>query len=298
MYPYVFDIQKFSVHDGPGIRTVVFLKGCPMKCQWCANPESQLYTPEVIIHPDKCIGCGKCKEACDILKNSQSVKVGKPAGCKNCGDCVSVCCTGARSLIGKQMTPEELIREIDKDIIFYNQSGGGVTFSGGEAMMYPEFISEIAGYYKEKGISTAVETCGDVPWENFEKAIPYINLVLFDLKLMNSDQHLKYTGRPNDRIIDNLKKISNQVETIIRIPIIPTINDYEENIEGIGKFIESLEGRIKKVHILPYHNYGMSKYKGLGKDYLLKDLKATDNEHMEMIRESLCRYGADVIIGG
>ena len=115
------------------------------------------------------------------------------------------------------MTPEELIREIDKDIIFYNQSGGGVTFSGGEAMMYPEFISEIAGYYKEKGISTAVETCGDVPWENFEKVIPYINLVLFDLKLMNSDQHLKYTGRPNDRIIDNLKKISNQVETIIRI---------------------------------------------------------------------------------
>ena len=196
------------------------------------------------------------------------------------------------------MTLQELIKEIDKDIVFYNQSGGGVTFSGGEAMMYPELISDVAGHYKGMGISAAVETCGDVPWENFEKVLPYIDLVLFDLKMMDSKQHLKYTGRPNDRIIDNLRKTAKQVETIIRIPIIPTINDCEENIEGIGRFIESLEGRIKKVHILPYHNYGMSKYQGLGKDYLLKDLKAPDNEHMEMIRESLCRYGVDVIIGG
>ncbi len=298
MLPYVFDIQKFSVHDGPGIRTVVFLKGCPLRCQWCANPESQLCTPEVILHPEKCVGCGKCREVCGFLRNSKSADFEKPAGCTECGDCTSVCYAGARTLVGKQITPEEIIKEIDKDIVFYEQSGGGVTFSGGEAMLYPEFISEVAGHYKGKKVSAAVETCGDVPWENFEKVIPYIDLVLFDLKTMDSKQHLRYTGRPNERILDNLKKTAQQVETIVRIPIIPSINDCRENIENVGDFIESSKGKIKKVHILPYHNYGMSKYQGLGREYLLKELKAPDNEHMEMIREILCRYGADVTIGG
>lgn len=298
MLPYVFDIQKFSVHDGPGIRTVVFLKGCPMRCQWCANPESQICTPEVILHPEKCIGCGKCREVCEFLRNSKSADFEKPAGCTECGNCTYVCYAGARSLIGKQITPEEIIKEIDKDIVFYENSGGGVTFSGGEAMLYPEFISEVADHYKNTKVSAAVETCGDVPWENFGKVLPYIDLVLFDLKIMDSEQHLRYTGRPNDRILDNLKKTAKQVETIIRIPIIPTINDCRENIESVGDFIESSEGKIKKVHILPYHNYGMSKYQGLGREYLLKDLKAPDNERMEMIREMLLRYGVDVIIGG
>ncbi len=298
MLPYVFDIQKFSVHDGPGIRTVVFLKGCPLRCQWCANPESQLCTPEVILHPEKCIGCGRCREVCGLLRDSKSADFEKPAGCTECGDCTSVCYAGARTLVGKQITPEEIIKEIDKDIVFYEQSGGGITFSGGEAMLYPEFISEVAGHYKGKKVSAAVETCGDVPWENFEKVIPNIDLVLFDLKMMDSEQHLRYTGRPNERILDNLRKTAQQVETIVRIPIIPSVNDCRENIERTGDFIKSADGRIKKVHILPYHNYGMSKYQGLGREYLLRELKAPDNEQMEMISGILSRYGADVTIGG
>lgn len=298
MLPHVFDIQKFSVHDGPGIRTIIFLKGCPMKCQWCANPESQISVPEVMAHPEKCIGCGKCGEVCESPFDLYGVEIREKTNCSNCGACAEKCYAGARKLTGKIMTVDEVIKEADKDMIFYKQSGGGITFSGGEAMLYPEFVSEVAAHYKKQGVSTAVETCGDVPWENFKKVISVLDLVLFDLKIMDSVVHEKYTGRPNERILDNLRQTAKEIETIIRMPIIPTINDDVNNIEAVGRFIESLDGKVKKIHILPYHNYGMSKYKGLGREYLLKDLKAPDSDHMEKIKNRLSKYGVEVIIGG
>lgn len=296
--PYVFDIQKFSVHDGPGIRTIIFLKGCPMKCKWCANPESQSSGIEVMAHPDKCIGCKKCMEVCKNPFDLYGIEVREETNCINCGACAEVCYAGARKLTGKRMSVKEVITETDKDMIFYKQSGGGITFSGGEAMLYPEFVSEIAGYYKSLGISTAIETCGDVPWDNFEKVIPTLDLVLFDLKLMDSKLHEKYTGRPNERILDNLKHTAEKIETIVRMPIIPTINDCAENIEAVGNFLKLLNGKVKKIHILPYHNYGMSKYKSLGKRYQLEDLKAPDSAHMECIKNKLAKYELDVVIGG
>lgn len=297
-HPYVFDIQKFSVHDGPGIRTIIFLKGCPMKCQWCANPESQRSGPEVMAHPDKCIGCGKCSEVCESPFDLRGNQLREASNCKNCGACAKVCYAGARTLTGRKMTVQEVIAEADKDMIFYKQSGGGVTFSGGEAMLYPEFVSQVTAHYKEMGISTAVETCGDVPWGNFETVIPNLELVLFDLKLMDSRLHEKYTGRPNERILENLWRTAKQVETIVRMPIIPTINDDDENIKAVGTFLESLKGKVKKIHILPYHNYGMSKYQGLGREYTLKDLQAPDSTHMERIQNKLRKHGVEVVIGG
>lgn len=298
MLPYVFDIQKFSVHDGPGIRTIIFLKGCPMKCQWCANPESQLSVPEVMTHPEKCIGCGKCGEVCESPFDLYGTEIRENTNCRNCGACAEMCYSGARKLTGKIMTAEEVIKEADKDMIFYKQSGGGITFSGGEAMLYPDFVAEVTAHYKKNGISTAVETCGDVPWKNFEKVLPDLDLVLFDLKIMDPKQHEKYTGRTNERILCNLKQTAEQIETIVRMPIIPTINDDEENIEAVGEFLKSLDGKVKKIHILPYHNYGMSKYKGLGREYSLSDIKAPDSEHMEQIKAKLLKYGVEVVIGG
>ena len=296
--PNVFDIQKFSVHDGPGIRTIIFLKGCPMSCLWCANPESQSSETEVMAHPDKCIGCGKCAEVCGTPFDLRMPGSRSAVDCDGCGKCAEVCYSGARTLTGKKMTAEEVIREADKDMIFYRQSGGGITFSGGEAMLYPDFIAEICEHYKNENISTAVETCGDVPWENFEKVIPYLDLLLFDVKIMDPRKHEKYTGRPNERILDNLRKASEQIETIVRMPIVPTVNDDRENIEATGRFLKSLDGRVKKMHILPYHNYGLSKYHGLGRNYMLEEIKAPDQKKMEEIRSLLQSYGIEVTIGG
>lgn len=296
-----FDIQKFSIHDGPGIRTIVFFKGCPLRCEWCANPESQNFEPELLVYPDKCVGCGRCIEVCGsgcfTADGSGKMSFDRDK-CTKCGKCVEVCYAESRCMAGELMSIEEIKEEVDKDIPFYRNSGGGVTFSGGEPMCHPDIVAELAGYYKEeKGVSTAIETCGFVPWENYEETVKHLDLALFDLKCMNDEKHIKYTGGSNRQILENISRISEIVETTARIPIIPSVNDSAEDIEDFGRFIKEL-GTISTVHILPYHNYGMNKYNALGKHYSLKELEAPSDEHMENIKKQLEQYGFEVNIGG
>lgn len=296
----VFDIQRFSVHDGPGIRTIVFFKGCPLNCQWCANPESQRFVPELFFFPDKCIGCGKCTAVCRqrcIIKDGDRW-VFERENCIGCLACAEVCSSKARAGSGREMTCKEIIAEVDKDLVFYQMSGGGVTFSGGEALCFPETIARLARHYRDKGISTAAETCGHVPWENFEKVLPYMDLLLFDLKLMNRELHRTYTGDTNELILSNLKKVCALVDTIVRIPIIPAVNDSSQAIEEFGRFLADMKEDLISVNLLPYHNFGEAKYAALGRPYLLEDLKAPSEEQMERIKKQLEGYGLKVQIGG
>ena len=297
----IFDIQKFSVHDGPGIRTIVFVKGCPMHCKWCANPESQMFHPELMMYPDRCIGCGKCIEACEsgcfAAGEDGSVDFNR-SKCTACGKCTEECYAKARTISGEYMSLDEIKEEADKDIAFYRNSGGGITFSGGEAMWNPDLVAELAKYYKDQSISTAIETCGCAPWENFEQVAPYLDLVMYDLKIMDDEKHIEYTGMSNKEILSNLEKICRMVKTIIRIPIIPTVNDSKEDIDAFGEFVSTLKDYIDTIHILPYHNYGLGKYKALGKEYELEDIEAPSDEHMEEIKKQLEDYGFSVNIGG
>lgn len=296
----VFDIQKFSVHDGPGIRTIVFTKGCPLDCQWCANPESQKLEPELMYYPDKCIGCGRCIEKCpnSAIEEIDGMIQFDKRKCNNCGACVDTCYSNTRKMTGAMMSVEDIIKEADKDIPFYRNSGGGITFSGGEALLYPEFVKEIAKSYKDRGISVAVETCGCVPWHNFERIIDYLDLVMFDLKIMDNDKHEKYCGGPNTMILENLEKVSKVKETIVRVPIIPGINDSKEEIDTVGRYLKNVPGAGGRVHILAYHNFGVSKYNALGKSYLLNDIKAPEDEYMQEIKKHLESYDLVVQIGG
>ena len=304
----IFNIQKYCVHDGPGIRTVVFFQGCPMRCRWCANPESHEFEPELMIYPDKCIGCGRCRSVCGsgcFLTDENGEIRFERRKCISCGNCAEVCYAGSRCMSGKLMTLDEIKKNVDRDMVFYKNSGGGITFSGGEPMCFPDQIYELAEYYKKQGVTTAVETCGYVPFENFEKVLPYIDLVMYDLKIMDDEKHIKYTGGSNKQILENLRKISQKVRIVVRIPIIPGINDSDEDIDQFGKFITELNShitelnsRIDTIHILPYHNFGLNKYDALGKEYLLYDIKSPSHECMEDIKSRLELFGFKVITGG
>lgn len=295
----VFDIQKFCIHDGPGIRTNIFFKGCTLKCSWCANPESQSFEPELFVNKVKCIGCGNCVEAC--LNGTISEKDGQlifdRTECVNCGKCVEVCHSDARKLYGEEYTIEEMITEADKDRPFYETSGGGVTFSGGEPALWPDHVREIAKHFSEEGISTAIETCGYAPWENYEKFIDYIDLVMFDVKIWDPEKHKEYCGASNELVFENLKKISKNNNTVIRMPIVPGINDSEEEIRSIAEYIKSLD-TIETIHILAYHNMATGKYDGLGKTYALPDVEPPTDEHMQSIKTVIEEYGFIVKIGG
>ncbi len=297
----VFDIQKFSVHDGPGIRTIVFFKGCPLRCKWCSNPESQNFESELMIYPDKCVGCCRCAEVCEagcFIKGDKGGISYDRNKCINCGKCAEICYAEARRMSGKLMSIEEIKNEVDKDLVFYRNSGGGITFSGGEAMCFPETVRELAKYYKEvQGISTAIETCGCVAWESYEKVLPYMDLIMFDLKCIDDEKHIKYTGGSNKQILQNVRRIAKLADTVIRIPIIPTLNDSREDIDAFGKFIKELE-TVNVIHILPYHDLGLSKYAALGRNYMLKDIKTPSDEHMQNIKKQFERYGFEVNIGG
>ncbi|MDO4556372.1 MAG: glycyl-radical enzyme activating protein [Lachnospiraceae bacterium] len=297
----IFDVQKFSIHDGPGIRTIVFFKGCPMHCEWCANPESQVYCPELLVYPDKCISCGKCVEVCEsgcYISGEDGTVVFDRTNCTSCGKCAEKCYAKAHILSGEYMTVDEIKEEVDKDIVFYKNSGGGITFSGGEALCMPEVVAELAKYYQEQDVNTAIETCGFAPWESFEQVLPYLDLVMFDLKIMDDEKHIKYTGESNKQILENLRNVCALVNTVIRIPIIPTINNSKEDIDAFGEFVSTLKDHVHMIHILPYHSYGLGKYKALGREYTLSDIEAPSDEQMEEIKQQLEGYGFTVQIGG
>lgn len=249
----IFDISRNSFVDGPGIRTTVFFKGCNLKCKWCHNPESQAFQKQMLFYKNKCTGCGKCAEICpNNLKN-----------CDFCEKCTFYCPAGARNICGKEYTEDELLEEILKDKIFYETSGGGVTFSGGECMLRIDFLEEILKKCKSAGMHTAVDTAGNVPFEYFEKIMPYTDMFLYDIKAFSDDLHIEGTGVSNKRILENLKKLSAvfKGDIMIRIPVIPGYNDSADEMKKISDFVKTLN--VKETELMPYHKMGEHKYEAL-----------------------------------
>lgn len=262
----VFDIQKFSLHDGPGIRTTVFLKGCPLRCLWCHNPESWTARPELLYSPGKCTRCGKCAAVCP--NRAHSFEAGRHVFARNlclaCGKCADVCPTGALELCGQYRTIEDVLAAVLADRPFYQNSGGGMTLSGGEPMAQFAFTEALLRAASANGIHTALETCGVAPWQEFQKILPFTDLFLFDIKSLDAEKHLQFTGvplAPVRRTLDSLAAAG--VKIILRCPLIPGMNDSQPELAGIGELAENLPA-VSEVQVEPYHPLGQSKALRLG----------------------------------
>lgn len=277
----VFNIQRFSVNDGPGIRTTVFLKGCPLNCIWCHNPESQSILPQIMYREENCISCGKCVSVCKsnahIMDKEKHLFL--PKNCTNCMECAKVCFFAIEG-VGNKVSPTDTINEVLKDRQYYENSGGGITLSGGEPLMQPEFCLEVLKIAKKNKLHTCIETCGYSKWNNILKISDYCDLFLYDIKLTDTDIHKKYTGVNNELILENLKKLDSIGKKIVlRCPIIPSINDNEAHFAKIAQIANSLKN-VTAINILPYHSFGKVKYKKLGEEYLLDNLNNPDKEQV------------------
>lgn len=294
----IFDIARYSTHDGPGIRTTVFFKGCPLRCVWCHSPEGQSPAPQLVFRPDRCIHCFSCIEVCPhhaiALIDGSPMVLGDR--CEFSGECVRICQSGAREIAGKKITVGDLMQEIEKDTIFYDESSGGITFSGGEPFMQPAFLRSLLELCKERRIHTAVETCGFVDSAILLDISPHPDLYLYDLKIIDDGKHRSLTGVSNKKILENLRKLSRSHGHItIRFPVIPGVNDSDQDISQFGEFVSSIE--VDGVDILPYHKLGMEKYKRLGVRYRLAEIQPPTSEEMTGIAETLRGFGLSVRIG-
>ncbi|QRN84545.1 glycyl-radical enzyme activating protein (plasmid) [Chloroflexota bacterium] len=282
---WVLNIERYTLHDGPGIRTTVFLKGCPLRCLWCSNPESQMGSPEIVYFEDKCIGCGRCVGVCPQDAIVQE-KPGEPVTvlfdrCDGCGKCIDSCYVEALTLAGEKMTAEEVVSIIERDWPFYKHSQGGVTLSGGEALAQPAFSAEVLRLCQAKGIHTAIQTSGQAPLKNLQQVLPYLDLVIFDIKHMDNKTHQKLTGVPNGQILDNLSYInSSGTPIVIQVPLIPGLNDSEENLDNLAKLVKSLPS-VMGLSLLSYHTLGTTKYRCTGREYALIDLPKASPDYLE-----------------
>jgi pyruvate formate lyase activating enzyme len=295
----IFSIQRFSIQDGPGIRTTVFVKGCPLRCAWCSNPESQNPRPEIMARQQKCEGCGSCVEACTrgAICLAGGVARLDRALCDLCMDCVEACPTGALEVTGEEITIEDAVHECCQDEPFYKNSDGGVTLSGGEPLFQPEIALEFLKACKEKGLSTALDTCGYAPWEVFEGILAYTDLVLFDVKHLDPEMHLRGTGVENHLILANLKKMtaSGRAGVWVRIPLIPGYNDSEEHARDLADLLATMP--VEKVSLLDYHEWGRPKYGFLGKDYPFEGEVAEDRERLKRWKDIMEAAGLTVTVG-
>ena len=297
---YIFDIKRYAIHDGPGIRTTVFFKGCPLSCSWCANPEGQRSSREFIFWPDRCLACDACIDACKkhaIVKENGNLRKINESRCDLCGDCVQECYSEALQTIGREIGVEELVKEIEKDEDFYLESGGGVTFSGGEPFSQPEFLHEMLMACKSRNIHTAIDTCGYVSWDTLKKTISYVDLFLYDIKLMDERKHKEFTGASNKLILSNLQKLVKVHQVIVRVPLIPDINNGLDSIEQLAEFLLKLR-KIREIDLLPYHKLGVSKYKLLGRKYALEDITPLTQKQINDALKSLTKFGFEVNISG
>ena len=278
----IFNIQKFCLNDGLGIRTTVFLKGCPLRCAWCHNPESHLHKPELLYNSELCVECGKCGVLC--LQNAHSFEQGHMINrdkCVSCGACADGCGYNALELAGKEMSVQEVMTEVLKDKVFYDNSGGGLTLSGGEPLMQLDFSYEVLKQAKQNGIHACIETCGFAKTEDILKVAEFTDVFLYDWKLTNDELHKEYTGVSNRKIFDNLKAIDAVGSKIVlRCPIIPNVNDTEEHFLGIANVANSLKN-ILSIDVEPYHSLGSSKYKKIGQSKAEQSFKTPNNQQVK-----------------
>ena len=294
----VFNIAHFSLHDGPGIRTTVFLKGCPLRCWWCHNPESQSTRPEISYFPERCYRCGDCVKACPhgALQLDSDVHV-DATRCERCGTCVDTCLADARQIAGRWMSVAEVLRQVDRDRVFHDESGGGVTLSGGEPLQQPDFAEALLRQCRTRGIHTAVDTCGYIPTSVLERVAEFVDLFLFDVKLMDSTRHKEYTGVTNESILKNLDRlVARKSNVILRVPVIPACTDDADNLAAIAR-LANAHG-LKRVSLLPYHQIARDKYRRLGLTYRMGTKEPPSTARMEAIARSFEREGLEAHIGG
>ena len=297
----IYDIQRFAIHDGPGIRTLVYMKGCPIKCLWCSSPQTQKASFELVHIEVNCKMCGRCAEVCPhdaiSLTEADGWQIDR-ALCTNCGDCVESCPYQALEMAGKVMTVEELFQEINKEAPFYRRSNGGVTVGGGEPAMQHEFVTRFLKRCKQSYIHTSIETCAYVKWEIFEKILEYVDLVHVDIKHMDSAVHSEITGVPNETILVNVRKAAAMRSTIARIPVVPGYNDSDDNILKTAKFAADLGENLIRVELLPYHKFGTQTYARIGMEFQLEDVEPPSDDHMQRLKMIVESAGVEAQVGG
>jgi pyruvate formate lyase activating enzyme len=296
----ILNIMRFSINDGPGIRTTVFLKGCPLHCAWCHNPESITTEPMVWLYPERCLHCGACVERCEqqALAMQDGLPVRDMDRCISCGECVQVCHAEARQQVGRRMTVDELMADIMADRLFFEESKGGVTFSGGEPLRQPDFLLAGLQACQARYIHTAVDTTGCVREEELLRISDAVDLFLYDIKMMDDSKHRHYTGLSNRLLLSNVKALDRWgKEIIIRIPVIPGLNDSREDFAAVGRFLQPLS-HVQQVQLLPYHKTGIHKHSRLEWEYSLADIEPPSAEHMQARKEWLSDFVSHVVIGG
>ncbi len=296
----VFDIKKYAIHDGPGIRTTVFFKGCPLACRWCHNPEGMAAVTQRIYHKERCIGCGECIQICPrkALRRSAEGIIADLPKCDLCRACADHCPSEAVEFIGQNVTVAEVVRQIEKDVAFYDQSKGGVTFSGGEPLMQPEFLLEMLDACGELDLHRTVDTTGYADTALLLKVAQKTDLFLYDLKLMDAENHRKYTGVSNEQILANLMRLAqNDARIQVRVPVIPGINSDAENIDKTADFIHSIGG-VENISLLPFHNSARGKYGRLGMQWISPHIQPPTARLLQSVAARLKETGLKVTIGG
>ncbi|MFK5953873.1 MAG: glycyl-radical enzyme activating protein [Desulfobacterium sp.] len=292
----IFDIKRYAIHDGPGIRTTVFLKGCPIRCLWCANPESQAFQPELTYIKTECIGCGICQKECpnDAISLVNQEPIVDPVKCDICGRCAESCPGEALQVMGRAVTISELYKEVATDRPFWDRSGGGVTFSGGEPLAQFDFVLAFLKICKDRHVSTAIETCLHIAREKIEAVIPFVDHVICDLKIMDSKRHKAYTGVSNTLIKENIKALlKSNTDVLVRMPLIPGVNDDQGNLEAMGAFLDVCR-KGTQMELLPYHRMGESKYLRMKKEYKMSHILPPSKKEMERAKGVLNRFGINV----
>jgi len=296
----IFDVQKFSLHDGAGIRTLVFLKGCPLSCAWCSNPEGRSPSPDLLYAPGRCIGasdCGKCIPACpaNAIRGAgeRAVGIDRPS-CDNCGDCVSVCPSRALELCGRRVTADDVIRMVDEDGIFYARSGGGLTLGGGEPLLQPDFAAAVLAAARARGLGTVIETSGLCSWKALEAVAPHVDRIFYDIKSLDPARHRVATGVSNGVILENFRRLRARlpgIEVVVRTAIVPGVNDSEADIRAIARFILEAGGA-RGYELLPYHALGGPKYARLGRIYAMSEVEPPPHERMAALSRIAARVSS------